>query len=426
MQTNQLQTLAALRWLAIVSLSIFLALLVVGLIQNNNRQILILCIGIVPILISLLFIRQGKIALPSAILAIDLVLLITWLTTNGNGIYDAGVVAFPVILLIAGLILQERFIAYLTILIIACAGWLVFGDIFGLYSPKYPTQSQPQDFFIIAVIVLVASNSVYLLVRSVHQSLERAEREIEAREKVENEREALIQELKLKNQELNRFAITVSHDLKTPLITIAGFLGYLEKDARAGDYERLEKNIFQINEAAKKMGKLVDQILDLSRVGRIINPPSHIPFGDIVQEALKLARGPLTVQPVEVRVEPNFPVVHVDRARMVQVMQNLITNAVKFMGDQANPCIEIGMQEINGEHVFLVRDNGIGIDAAHQNQIFELFNKLHPNTDGTGIGLALVKRIIEVHGGKIWVKSELGKGSTFYFTLEDKDIKEIA
>ena len=415
---NEQQTTAALRWLTIVSLSVFLALLTTGLLQHNNTQVLILSIGILPILLSLLFIRQGKISLPSAILAVNLVLLITWLTANGNGIYDAGVVAFPVILIVAGLILREEFIAYLTGLIILCLGWLVFGDILRLYHPNYPSRSNAQDFFIISVIILVASNSVYLLVRSLHQSLERAEQEIEARKQAEKQREELIHELKSKNQELNRFAITVSHDLKTPLITISGFLGYLQQDAQDGNYARLGKNITQINNAAKQMGKFVDQILDLSRVGRIINPPENIAFGDIVQEALKQTEGLLNMRQVEVLIESVFPIVRVDHVRMVQVMQNLITNSVKFMRDQIHPCIKIGMKTIDGRNVFFVSDNGIGIDPEDQHGIFELFNKLDPRSDGTGIGLALVKRIIEVHGGKIWVESELGKGATFFFTLE--------
>ncbi len=156
------------------------------------------------------------------------------------------------------------------------------------------------------------------------------------------------------------------------------------------------------------MGKLVDQLLDLSRIGRIINPPTNIPFGDIVQEALELAQGPLNAQQVEVRMEQELPIVHVDRVRIVQVVQNLITNSIKFMGDQQNPCIEIGMEEKDGDRVFFVRDNGIGIDPQYQGRLFELFNKLDPSTDGIGMGLALVRRIIEVHGGKIWVQSELG------------------
>ena len=413
-----LQTTAALRWLSVVSLFIFLALLFIRLIQHNDTHAIILSIGILPILISMSLIQQGRISLPSAILAINLVLLVTALTTTGNGIYDSGVIAFPVILIVAGLILQERFIAYLSGLIILCLGWLVFGDIFGLYQPTYPERSFPEDFFFMSVIILIASNSVYLLVRSMHQSLERAEQEIKAREKVEKEREELIRQLKLKNQELDRFAIVVSHDLKTPLITIAGLMGYLEKDLMEGQTERASRNFSQINHAAKKMGTLVDEILNLSRVGRITNPSTDVPFAEIAQEALKLAGGVLMARSVEVRVGADLPVVHVDRARIVQVIQNLVTNAVKFMGDQNDPRIEIGCNDSKGKPAFFVRDNGIGIDPQYHDQIFGLFTKLDPTSDGTGIGLGLVKRIIEVHGGKIWVQSELGKGSTFYFTLE--------
>ena len=423
---NELQTASAISWAAISSLLIFLALIVVGLINNNDSQVLVISIGILPILISIWLIRRGMLSFPSSILAVNMILLITWLAATNHGIYDIGVIAYPVILIIAGLILREKIIAYLTAMIILCLGWLVFGDILGLYEPAYATKSYAEDFFIAIAIILIASNSVYLLVRNVLQNLERAEREIEAREKLEKERETLIHELKLKNQELNRFAITVSHDLKTPLITIAGFLGYLEQDALAGNHERMERNIAQINRAARQMGKLVDEILDLSRIGRIMNPPANIPFDDIVQEALKVADALLKTRQVQVRVEAQLPVVHVDRARIVQVIQNLLTNAVKFMGDQKNPLVEIGMDEISGKQVFFMRDNGIGIKPEYQEKVFELFNKLDPNTEGTGIGLALVKRIIEVHSGKIWVQSELGHGTTFYFTLGDKMIKETS
>jgi signal transduction histidine kinase len=130
-----------------------------------------------------------------------------------------------------------------------------------------------------------------------------------------------------------------------------------------------------------------------------------------------LANGILKERHVDVRVEPGLPTVNVDRARMVQVLQNLITNSVKFMGEQSSPCVDIGVRKLNGEAVFFVKDNGIGIDPQHQHDIFELFSKLDSQADGHGIGLATVKRIVEVHGGKIWVESELGKGATFFFTL---------
>jgi light-regulated signal transduction histidine kinase (bacteriophytochrome) len=160
--------------------------------------------------------------------------------------------------------------------------------------------------------------------------------------------------------------------------------------------------------------------LDLSRVGRIINPPTDVPFEDIVWQALKQAEGILKERQVQLQVATELPVVHVDRTRVVQVIQNLVANAVKFMGDQNNPVIEIGIEKGNDQPTFFVRDNGIGIEHQYHEQIFGLFNKLDISTEGTGIGLGLAKRIIEMHGGRIWVESHPGKGSTFFFTLENK------
>jgi len=115
-----------------------------------------------------------------------------------------------------------------------------------------------------------------------------------------------------------------------------------------------------------------------------------------------------------------MPSVYVDRPRLVEVIQNLIDNAVKFMGTQSIPQIEIGSIVENDQMVFFVKDNGIGIDPAHHERIFGLFNKLDSESEGTGVGLALVKRTIEVNRGKIWVESNKGEGTTFYFTLPEK------
>jgi len=415
---NQKEVISTILWVALTSLLIFLALIITNLISGDYRSVLAIAIGIIPIIGSILFLRKNAVTVPSTVLAITIILLITWLATFGQGIHDIGLLGYPVILIVAGLVLRGRVIVYLSILIIFCIGWLVFGDIIGLYQPPLVTGSSPEDFFIVSVIILVAGNSVYRLVRNVYENLSQVEKEIEERGNVEKEREKLIQQLKSKNQELDRFAVKVSHDLKTPLITIAGFLGFLEKDLKEGNHDRLEKNIAQINEAAKKMGKFVDELLDLSRVGRITSPPTDVAFDVIVQDALKAAEGILKARQVKVKNDAIFPFVHVDRSRMVQVMQNLIANAVKFMGSQSQPIIKIGFEEINGEHVFSVSDNGIGIEKEHQERIFELFKKLDPNTEGTGIGLGLVKRIVEVHGGRVWVESDgEGKGSTFKFTL---------
>jgi signal transduction histidine kinase len=414
---DKLEIVSTVRWVALACLFLFLTLTFIYVLAGDHTNALASAIGLLPILVSIIFLRREAVSIPSTMLAITIVLLITWLATSSQGIYDIGVLGFPVILIVAGLILRGRVIMYLSAFIILCLGWLVFGNTLGAYGIDPIQRAYPQDFFIGSIIILVAGNAVFRLVGNVYRNLTKAENEIEIRKKVESEREALIRRLERKNQELDRFAIRVSHDLKTPLITVAGFLGYLEQDIRSGNHERAEKDLAQINDAAKKMGKFIDELLDLSRIGRITNQPKDVSFDEIVQDALAAADGIIKAKQVQVEMDAIFPFVHVDRVRVVQVMVNLITNAVKFMGDQPQPFIRIGFEEIDGEHIFSVGDNGIGIAPENHERIFELFNRLNPEIDGTGIGLGLVKRIVEVHGGKIWVESSPGGGSTFKFTL---------
>lgn len=233
------------------------------------------------------------------------------------------------------------------------------------------------------------------------------------------ERVRLNRELETQNEELERFTYTVSHDLRSPLVTIRGFLGYLRQDVESGDMTRFENDITRIANAVDKMQTLLNELLELSRIGRIANPPEDVPFGEIVRETVELLSGPLEAGNVRLNVIGKFPIIHVDRLRIAEVLQNLIGNAIKFMGDQPSPTIEIagGGTDTDGKPIFYVRDNGIGIEPKYHGQIFGLFNRLDPGIEGTGIGLTLVKRIIETHGGHIWLESEPGRGSTFFFTL---------
>jgi PAS domain S-box-containing protein len=233
-------------------------------------------------------------------------------------------------------------------------------------------------------------------------------------------RKNLISELENKNAELERFTYTVSHDLKSPLFTIRGFLGYLEQDALSGNHMRLKGDIQRITDATDKMQRLLNELLELSRVGRLKNEPSSFPFQELAREALELVQGRIMARGITVSIHPDLPTVYGDRPRLTEVLQNLFDNAAKFMGDQKEPRIELGYageDRERGKLILYVRDNGMGIPFEHYDRVFGLFNKLDPKTEGTGIGLALVKRIIEVHGGRIWVESEAGKGSTFFFTL---------
>jgi PAS domain S-box-containing protein len=225
-------------------------------------------------------------------------------------------------------------------------------------------------------------------------------------------------ELQERNDELARFTYTVSHDLKSPLVTIKAFLGYLEQDISKQDAAGMKKDLEYIYGAADKMGRLLDELLDLARVGYKMNPPEEVPLQVVVKDALDLVAGWIIQRDVEVVVTKEPVMLCGDRLRLVEVFQNMVDNAIKFMGDQQTPRVEIGVETIGDKNVFFVRDNGMGIDPRYQPKVFGLFEKYDPGTRGTGIGLALVKRIVEGHGGKIWVESAgIGKGATFRFTL---------
>ncbi len=235
--------------------------------------------------------------------------------------------------------------------------------------------------------------------------------EIQARKRAQAELEA-------RNTELERFVYTVSHDLRSPLVTISGFLGVLMEDVQKGNTRGVEDDLEHIRNAVDKMQRLLTDLLELARIGRIAHPPEPVAFTALTREAAALVAGRLAQRSVAVDIAPDMPVVKVDRARLLEVMQNLLDNAAKFMGGQINPRIEVGVRQDGQDDVFYVKDNGQGILPAYHQRVFGLFERLDSSQDGTGVGLAIVKRIIEAHGGRIWVESEgAGRGSTFCFTI---------
>ena len=149
-----------------------------------------------------------------------------------------------------------------------------------------------------------------------------------------------------------------------------------------------------------------------------MNVHEEVNLGELAEEALYIMSDSIERQQIRITLHPGLPVIYGNRSRCLEVMQNLISNAIKFMGDQPEPTIEIGVRQDNDNAVFYVQDNGMGIPFRFREKIFDLFERLHPNLEGTGVGLALVKRIIELHKGHIWMESEgEGRGSTFCFTF---------
>ncbi len=353
----------------------------------------------------------------------NLVVFVLWLTFTGAMMFGAdyhnpAFMGFLLVVICAGLLLSWRAAIGWSLISILTNAIILRLEQSGVLPPS--DASTPQFAFWTAQSLYIVASTFMLsqTLRKIDEARSNAQRELDERKRVEAEREKIIRELESKNAELERFTYTVSHDLKSPLITIGGFIGLLEEDSRSGDWSRFEADLHRIREAKDKMHRLLNELLELSRIGRLMNTPVVTAFAEIVNDALALTHGQLVTGNIQVDVEQNLPAVRGDRPRLLEVLQNLIDNAAKFMGGQPDPRIAIGSRQQGHETVFFVRDNGIGIDPAFHNKIFGLFDKLDPRSEGTGVGLALVKRIVEVHGGRIWVESEgKGMGTTMCFTL---------
>lgn len=225
-------------------------------------------------------------------------------------------------------------------------------------------------------------------------------------------------ELEDKNSELERFVYTVSHDLRTPLVSIKGFVGLLQKDIASNDIEKVLTDVKRINQAADLMAELLEGLLELSRIGRVINPPVSGSLTRLVRKAAEPLQDKIEQRSITLVVDENMPAFWGDQLRLSEVFQNLVENAIKFMGDQPAPRIEVSARVDDDMLVCAVKDNGIGIDPQYHDRVFNLFERLNPEIDGTGIGMPLVKRIIEAHGGTIEIESEGAQtGCTIIFTL---------
>jgi PAS domain S-box-containing protein len=234
-----------------------------------------------------------------------------------------------------------------------------------------------------------------------------------------------MEELERVNEELDRFTYSVSHDLRSPLVTVEGFLGLIRDDAREGNLEGVDSHIVRAQKAIAKMHKLLEDLLRLSRLGKVTDPFSKVSMNKLVYDVLEHLHGVISRNGCSVHLDPQLPDVYADRSRIMVVFQNLIENAIKFKSPEHALKIRIGSNKDPERPEFFVRDNGIGIDPAQQSNIFTLFSKLDSRTEGTGLGLTLVERIIRMHGGKIRVESEgEGKGTCFYFTLPATDPRQ--
>ena len=227
------------------------------------------------------------------------------------------------------------------------------------------------------------------------------------------------EELRKINEELKNFVHVVSHDLKTPIISIQGFSSRLLKNYQEKLGKKGRVYLEHIKTSGRRMEVLVSDLLTLSKIGRVVSNLKDISSHEIVKNLTSDLQDRVKEKGIELVVAHNLPTISCDGERIYQVFQNLLVNAIKFMGDTESPQIEIGYTDMGDFHQFSVSDNGIGIDPKYHRRIFEIFHRLKKIEDeeGTGLGLAIVYRIVTDHDGKVWVESEKGKGATFYFTL---------
>ena len=248
-----------------------------------------------------------------------------------------------------------------------------------------------------------------------------AEQELKMhREHLEELVDSRTKQLEAVNKELEAFSYSVSHDLRAPLRHIAGFIELLQKDISESLNEKHKRYFNNIVNSVKRMGTLIDDLLSFSRMGRVEMHNSKVNLNYLIKESVKDLSDDLHGRYIDWEIA-EMPVVEGDPAMLKQVIWNLISNAVKFTKKTDDAIIQIGYTENEGECIYFVKDNGAGFEMKYVDKLFGVFQRLHSNNEfeGTGIGLANVKRIIHRHGGRVWAEGEIKKGATIYFTINN-------
>lgn len=227
-------------------------------------------------------------------------------------------------------------------------------------------------------------------------------------------------ELEAANRELEAFSYSISHDLRAPLRTVNGFAGIVLEDFGSQIPEEGKRYLERIRDGGARMGVLIDDLLAFARLSRQPVNRQNVDTARLVQNAIDELKPQRDGRQIEIRIG-NLPPCEGDAALLKQIWVNLISNAIKYTRGRAPAIIEIGCTHNNGATTYLVRDNGAGFDMKYVNKLFGVFQRLHRTDEfeGTGVGLAIVQRIVHRHGGRVWAEAEVNHGATFCFTLEE-------
>ena len=234
------------------------------------------------------------------------------------------------------------------------------------------------------------------------------------------ERRRTEEDLARTNAQLEHYVDAVSHDLRSPLVSLLGFSRLLREDYGARIDEKGRHFLDRIEQAGRTMESLIHDLLELSRIGQTEVSESFIDPRSVLAHLHAEFKPRLDQDGVTLELPGNPPQLRCDRTRLYQLFSNLVGNALDHMGEVEQPTIRVGVKALPGAHQITVSDNGRGIDPSDQDRIFEIFQSLGPHKQGrrgTGMGLAIVKKIVEIHGGRVWVESHPGEGAHFHLTL---------
>ncbi len=285
-----------------------------------------------------------------------------------------------------------------------------------LFEDILPRNTHFNDYEVVHTFERIGRRSMLLNARKVHRPGHSSRLILLAIEDV-TERRAIEVALALRSQELEEFAHIISHDLKSPLVTITGRIAMLKRYLDAGDEARVRYVVERIELSAERMGLLIDDLLQLSRVGHVKGPPVPVDVKGLVEglwEGIALRLG---ADACALDVQPDLPAVHADAQRLTEVFENLLANAAKYGCGGGATQIRVGALIEEAELRYFVADNGPGIAPAYHEKVFGLFQRLVNDKEGTGVGLAIVSKVMRAYGGRAWVVSEEGAGATFWIAF---------
>lgn len=397
---------------------VYLAFTIFTISTDQKTQAFVLQFAGLAILLSLHLVRKGRFKITGYIIPSVLLLSVTITVYNGNGIHDVSMLGFPITIALSGLLIGKFAAIYSGLGSIACVAFIIWLEINNLLATDYQDLTDPGDLFIIGVFLAAMAVVVYSTMNLIEKNLnELKQLNSELEERVAN-RTLLLETI---NKDLESFSYSISHDLRAPLRSISGYSLILQNDFSESMDETARNYLERISEGARQMNTLIDEILAFSRTGRQALKPEYISARSLEEMIRDIVAGLGMLEPerqVEFRIK-ELRGCCADPILLKQVFVNLLSNAYKFTRNRPTAKIEVGCINHNGACQYYIRDNGIGFDMAYADKLFSVFQRLVRESDyeGTGVGLAIVHRIITRHNGRIWAEAVHDQGATFYFTI---------